>query len=230
MRTMPRLLIALLLFGAIFRLWPILFGMPSLGYFFITEDGYLMLTVARNFALGLGLSVSNGEIATNGVQPLATFLYSTPYYLTEANKTHALLGIHLISALVSLMGAYAIFRFAQLMLANEENASRYAALAAVIWFLSPVMLRHTMNGLETGLYSLFVFLLLVQFQINVLSKLAPPKIQHYILIGLCSGLCVLARNDAVFLVCAVFIIWLVWNLLVASSRSHTPGTWDRGQR
>jgi hypothetical protein len=60
------------LIAGLYRLWPILAAQPALPEFFITEDGYLMLTVARNMAIGLGMSVSEGTIATNGIQPMAT--------------------------------------------------------------------------------------------------------------------------------------------------------------
>lgn len=52
---------------------------PSLSEAFMTEDGNLMLTIARNMAVGLGVTVSDGTIATNGVQPLATFVFAVPY-------------------------------------------------------------------------------------------------------------------------------------------------------
>ena len=53
--------------------------MPALANFFITEDGYLMLTVARNMALGEGMSVSNGTIPTNGIQPMIGVFFAVPY-------------------------------------------------------------------------------------------------------------------------------------------------------
>ena len=40
-----------------------------------TEDGYLMLTIARNMALGNGMSTADGELPTNGTQPLATTIW-----------------------------------------------------------------------------------------------------------------------------------------------------------
>ncbi len=58
----------------------------------MTEDGYLMLTIARNMAIGLGMSVSEGTIHSNGVQPLATFLFTLPYLLTGGDKVAGLVG------------------------------------------------------------------------------------------------------------------------------------------
>ena len=53
---------------------------------FPSEDGYLMLTMARNMALGHGLSVSNGTVATNGTQPAVTALGAVLFVLADGDK------------------------------------------------------------------------------------------------------------------------------------------------
>ena len=74
-----RLVLILLVLGTLYRILPVFTGQPHLSELFMTEDGYLMLTVARNIAIGLGMSVSEGTIGTNGVQPLATYIFTLPY-------------------------------------------------------------------------------------------------------------------------------------------------------
>ena len=109
-KFLPRLCLIAFALGLLFRLHPLVMDNARIAQFFITEDGYLMLTVSRNFAAGLGLSVSGGEIATNGVQPLATFLFALPYVLVGGDKLLGLMGVILISAAVSVAAAWAIRR------------------------------------------------------------------------------------------------------------------------
>ena len=100
-KMVSRVIIATLLIGTAYRLFPVFTGQPALSQFFITEDGYLMLTIARNMAIGLGMSVSEGTIPTNGVQPLTTFLFTLPYLLTSGDKTASLVIVHVIDKTLS---------------------------------------------------------------------------------------------------------------------------------
>ena len=111
-RTMLRAIGVAMALALTFRLWPAVAGMPALAQFFVTEDGYLMLTVARNLAIGLGLSVSEGTIPTNGVQPLATFLFAVPYVLTGGDKVSSLVWLHGLWAAIAVGGALAVRAFA----------------------------------------------------------------------------------------------------------------------
>ena len=59
-------LLALLAIGFISRVLPLLDQDGRVIRQFPTEDGYLMLTIARNMALGHGMSTAGGTIPTNG--------------------------------------------------------------------------------------------------------------------------------------------------------------------
>ena len=83
--------------GTLSRLAPLTSPHGRLLRQFMTEDGYLMQTVARNLALGHGLSVSDGTIATNGVQPLATFLFAFFHYLAAGDKVGGIAGVTVFS-------------------------------------------------------------------------------------------------------------------------------------
>ena len=78
----------LLLFavGVVSRVLPLFDFDGRLLQQFPTEDGYLMLTVARNMAIDLGMSTSDGTIPTNGVQPFTTFVWALGYWLTGGSK------------------------------------------------------------------------------------------------------------------------------------------------
>lgn len=214
MRNWGLIVAAILIVGTIYRLWPIAAGMPALGYFFITEDGYLMLTVARNIATGLGMSVSDGTIPTNGVQPLATYLFALPYAFTGGDKVTSLVGIHLIHAATALAGVFAIRAFATRVFAPRNDDPVWPWVVALLWFISPLLLRHSMNGLETSLYTLALVVTLLAFA-GVLARDNGASPGARLFVGALCGVAVLARNDAVFFVTALFLVWGVWELFVA---------------
>lgn len=214
-RLLSRLLLAAFLLGTLYRLFPIVAGQPALSHFFLTEDGYLMLTVARSLAIGLGMTVSDGTIHTNGVQPLATFLFALPYLATGGAKVTSLIGIHLIMAAIALAGALATRAFTARML-PEDADPRLPWLAAALWYVGPKLLGHTMNGLETGLYMLFVPLTLTAFA-GVIGKGAATRPADRLALGALCGLTFLARNDGAFLVVAIFLVWGLHELFAQHS-------------
>jgi hypothetical protein len=201
----------MLVLGVAYRLWPVAGGLPALAQFYITEDGYLMLTVARNFAIGLGLTVSEGTIPTNGVQPMATFLYAIPYGLTGGDKVTSLIGVHLIMAAAAVAGLFAVRAFAARAMAGQGAV--WPWVVAALWFTGPGLIGHSMNGLETGLYTLLVLLALLQFG-RVLARGAEAGTGDLLLAGALFGLAFLGRVDAVFLIFAAMAVWIVHALTV----------------
>lgn len=213
MRALSALVAGLLLFGLAYRLWPTLAGMPALANFFITEDGYLMLTVARNMAIGLGMSVSDGTIPTNGVQPLIAFLFAVPYEFTDGDKVTSLIGVHLIHAATAVAVVFATRAFAERVLEPRDISPVWPWAAGLLWYLGPLLMRHSMNGLETSLYTLVVLLTLLAFA-RMLDKGEAASPGARLFTGIMCGLAVLARNDAVFLVTGLFAAWAAWELFV----------------
>lgn len=212
----PRyVLIAAVVFAAFYRLFPIVTGQPALSQFFITEDGYLMLTIARNMAIGLGMSVSDGMIATNGIQPLATFLFAIPYFLTGGDKVTSLVGILVIMAAIGVLGFFLVRSFARTVMMPRIEVAFLPLAAATLWFVSPKLLLHSMNGLETGLQTVFVLLTLLQFaRVISAEREGGASLTDRLALGTLCGLVFLSRNDAAFLVIAIFGIWFVHNLLL----------------
>jgi hypothetical protein len=170
---------------------------------FMSEDGYLMQTVARNFALGHGLSVSDGTVATNGVQPLATFLFAIFHYLARGDKTAGIAGVMLFSVLVSLAAAFFLYLLAKKLLERHRDGSLLAMLAAALWFASPTIVKHSMNGLETGVYFLASIATVYLFALCDSESPERLTVKQMLAVGVGFGVCFLARNDAAFLIAAL---------------------------
>ena len=96
--------VLLLAAGLIERLLPLLDFKNRLFWLHMSEDGYLMQTVARNMALGLGMSTADGTIPTNGVQPLATFAYALLHALAGGSKQLAIAFVTIFATAVGQSG------------------------------------------------------------------------------------------------------------------------------
>jgi hypothetical protein len=202
-RVLTILLVAAIAVGLLYRLAPIAGGADAMAQFFITEDGYLMLTVARNLAIGNGLSVSAGEIATNGVQPLATLLYALPYLATGGDKVASLAGVILLMTAWSVAALLAIRLLARGVLGPLDPDPVWPWCVAALWFLGPLSLMHSMNGLETGLY-VFAVALTVGWFGSVAARGTRYTGREQVILGLLCGFLFLARIDGAILVTALF--------------------------
>lgn len=217
------MIVAALVLATLYRLYPLVAGGRALAETFMTEDGYLMLTIARNMAIGLGMSVSDGTIPSNGVQPLATFIFAIPYLLTDGDKVLGIWGVQLISAIIAVIGIFTVRAFARVVLAPQDDAPIWPWMVAALWFCGQHTLLHTMNGLETGLYTVMVTLTLVVFA-RLLAEGADAGFADRMLLGAVGGITFLARNDAIFLLVAIVIVWVIHETVVARKRSTQIGT------
>lgn len=200
---------AILLYGLAYRLLPLVLGPERVAQFFITEDGYLMLTVARNLALGDGLSVSDATIATNGIQPMATFLYAIPYIITGGDKVASLYAIVIIMTVLSAGAAFAVGRFAGAVLAPLGVSSIWSFVVAAIWFVGVPSLFHSMNALETGFYVGMVALTVAVFG-HICARGGRYTGRDQLVFGLLCGLTFLVRIDGAFLIIALFATRLIY--------------------
>ena len=166
---------------------------------FPSEDGYLMLTMGRNLALGKGLSVSDGTMATNGTQPLATFVWAGAFAAADGDKRAGVFNVLALSVLIGAVGAVLVFVLARRLLPDAS----VALLAAALWFASTITLAHTMNCLETGLYLVFVVLTILAYTRWLRADDHTRGIGSSMAIGALLGVTFWVRNDAVFLTAAL---------------------------
>lgn len=205
--------VALFALGAGARLAPLV--SPDRVVNSISEDGYLMLTVARNVGLGRGMTTEAGERLTNGVQPAVTLVWALLHLVTNGERIEALRGVVLLQLWIALLGALAVRALARRWLADHPWRERLAWAAAALWFAAPLSVRHTTNGLETGAYAAMVMAVLL-----LDARKGPERLswRHDLALGASLGLTFLVRNDAVFLVG----ILLLARVLHGASRADLP--------
>lgn len=168
-------------------LWPLL------------EDGFYSLTVARNVALGRGISV-DGVAPTNGFQPLFTFLTVPAFLVAGADRYRAVrlvLGLHWAFFLgtAAVLGLVARRLFGA---GRPETEGMAFWAVAFLYLANPLAFQAHFNGLETGCA---LFLYAVVWLYGQSRAIDSPR--AFVLLGGLLGLTVLARIDAVFFVAAV---------------------------
>ncbi|MEE4209154.1 MAG: hypothetical protein V2I43_07805 [Parvularcula sp.] len=208
---------ALFLYGIFFRILPLLEGPEATAFRFISEDGYLLLTVARNMGIGEGMTVSDGTIGTNGIQPLIGFLYAAAFVLSGGDKVGGLVIIMIMMTALSIFGAWTVFRFSSRALAAQTDSLIWPGFAAAIWFVSVLPVAHTMNALETGLYTALGAITFTYFA-ELSQRDRSYTLREQIILGSLCGLCFLARIDGAMLVTAIFAVRLVVRLTVYGAR------------
>jgi len=166
-----------------------------------------MMTIARNIALGLGMTTAAGTLLTNGTQPLMTFLMTIIYTIIQGDKIIAIKIIIILQWLITLSGTYIIYKIGRKILHEREFAREISLLAAMIWYSSPNTYIHTLNALETGLYGIAVIAASGYF---VLYK---GKLDYlfFLKTGIIFGILFWLRNDAVFFIISAAIMLFIYN-------------------
>ncbi len=161
------------------------------------------MTIARNMALGLGMSTAEGTLPTNGTQPLTTFLWAGAYWLEGGDKVQTLIWILLMQFMFASLTAYLLWQFGRQILQLHPNSDKIASLAAATWYASPAITPYTMNGLETGLYVLAVLWITM---ILVSAPTKPWPFRYSVWLGLLLGMTYWIRNDAALLIFAACLM------------------------
>lgn len=180
--------------GRLLRQWP-------------TEDGYFMLTIARNLAIGRGFAVAGGEIPTNGTQPLTTLIWSGLFWAADGDRSGGVFLVLLLEVAISIATAYLVFALARHVFALSARAESIAWLASAAWFASPLVVPNSMNCLETGAYGMIAVAVGLVF-IRESDELWSWK--KTALVGVLLGVAFWVRNDACFLILAACLthVWI----------------------
>jgi len=153
------------------------------------DDGFYGLTVSRNLAIGKGLSVSDGEIPTNGIQPVFVFLCSLLYLVTP-DRYQALRLVHGLHLMIHLLGVVSVFGLVRYLTGRR----RAAWIAAALWACSYNIMKESTNGLETGLYLLMLMLAAILY-LRFAAR-ARPGLPAGVLFGVFLGIVTLTRIDS----------------------------------
>jgi hypothetical protein len=91
-----------------------------------------MLTIARNIALGRGMSIAEGTIPTNGAQPLLAFVYGVPFWLVDGDKVWGVWLAQVLEVVFAVAAAVTLHRVALHVLEGQPRRERIAALTAAL--------------------------------------------------------------------------------------------------
>jgi hypothetical protein len=198
--------------GVATRLAPILDGSTRLLRQFPTEDGYLMMTIARSIALGRGMTTAEGAIASNGTQPAFNLVEALCFWLVGGDRPMGVFAIELVQFFVAAAAAWVLYLLGRRILADRPWGAQASALAAAAWYASNHVVPHTMNCLETGWYVLMVLLSVLQWHglWQASQSTHAPLWRQALLAGLMLGLTFWARIDAVFLIGALTVVHAGW--------------------
>jgi hypothetical protein len=154
----------------------------------LTEDGYYVLTVARNIARGVGFSV-DGTSWTNGFHPLWAVLTSLTFMLVGDASEPAIRLILGASAIIAILSALS---WSSIAGGTFDACNRVYRIIFILVYLSSFqLLAQHLNGLETG----FVLLLFAVIG-NYWSRSYDCRTRGSAVLGLLLGILVLARIDA----------------------------------
>lgn len=168
------------------------------------DDAYFYLVIARNFP-GLGYMTFDGQMPTNGVQPLWQALLIAYEYLMPSHD-------QLAWSLGTSWALYAVFSGLVVHFARAELRLSLASLTAFCALipLNPQFQRATIQGLETSLFLVAVMV----WALALAAYRAPPTVgptqpwARVVMLALCSALLFFTRTD--WFVAAPVTLFVVW--------------------
>jgi hypothetical protein len=168
-----------------------------------TDDSFYAFTIADNIARGDGVTI-DGEMKTNGFQPLAVFLYALFFRLFGGDLFMQLRLVSVINAFLAVASTVLLYRLCMGALPGYRYGRLISLVAAMMWLGACPIFLYKMNGLETGLY--FVAILGCLLAYRGLASRPRSAARHVAGFGVLLGLTVLVRIDAVFLVAAFGVV------------------------
>jgi hypothetical protein len=203
----PWLLWVLLVLGLAVRLVLALLPLSQL-LILLEDDAWMVAAIARNFALGLGIT-ADGLNPTNGFHPLYPLALGSLPYLIAPQALDVGFRVNLIfCALLGTAAAIPLYR-----LTRRFAGQNGALLAVALYTLNPLFARVTVNAMETALGLLLLLWLAERFY-----AVDHRRWQSTLGLGLLAGLTGLARLDN-GLLAAMFGLVLLWEVV---RRRATP--------
>lgn len=164
------------------------------------EDAWYGLSIARNIADGLGVTIDGNQI-TNGFQPLQVFIDSLFFYFTNSDLVALSLSFS-FRLLLHISSAY-VFSFVIKSINKSMVRRSFHDFVFAIYLFNPAIVTCAINGLETGLL-LFLFLIFVLAIIKEDFKNFTFRSQ--LKVTICSVALIYTRLDMVVIISCV-LIW-----------------------
>ncbi len=172
------------------------------------DDSFYAFQIARNIAEGNGITF-DGIHPTTGFQPLYVFLLVPVFFLFKSDPITPIYIALASSAVMTSFSALLLFK-----LLEKRVRITVAFIAMIVWAISPIVSRQSVNGLESSLALLLLIGLIYQYVEN-LRPIKSPSGFHLAATGVLAGFSVLARIDS-FIFLAVLLLDY---LLVLRARS-----------
>ena len=166
------------------------------------DDAYYMFSIARNLAKGLG-ATWDGTHLTNGFQPLIVFLYTPLFAIAGNDSWLAIRYSFILNGIIAASSVWVLAAAVRSLEKEPRTSMSIPLLAATLWTFSILLFLNTTNGMETGLYSLLI-LIVIKLYADHISDL--NRWGRCVLLGIVLGLTILARIDAAILVAILFAV------------------------
>ena len=200
-RRVDRTVAGLIIVMTVARIAYVIMADPVNLTFRSTDDAYYYFNVARHIVAGDGMTF-DGINTTNGFHPL-WMLMLLPVFAIISEPTAALRAVFVMVTGIAALNLWVAYRCV------VHWAGRGAGLFGVCLLFAPFFLNAMVNGLETGLLILALFILIrAEQRWSLLSVDAP--LPANVLLGVLLAFVFLSRLDGVFVVLAVMtaIAWI----------------------
>lgn len=169
------------------------------------DDAFYYFKIAENIRHGLGSVFSVNE-PTNGYHPLWMILLVGIQFAFSPGKETFILYALFLAVCLNMGSAFILYYF----LTGLGLRRQQVLLGITVFLWMPYMVHISLTGLETPL---FHFLLLSVFAIvqKILKDSNDLSKKYIILLGICSGLLMLARTDSIFFTSFIYSYLLVKN-------------------
>jgi hypothetical protein len=183
----------------------------------LEDDAWMVMAIARNVALGRGIT-ADGVNVTTGFQPLYPLTLGTLPYLIAPNALDA--GVTASLLICALLAALAMLPL--WWLARRFGGELAGLLAVALYAVNPYLIRISVNGMETALGLLLLLLLFAA--VDWIDWARPRGV---LLLALLTALAVLARLDAAL---AFVAITLCLALSIGEWRTMAGRWWTVNER
>ncbi len=179
------------------------------------DDSYYLLNIARNIAVGNGIT-HDGLHMTNGFQPLYVLLLIPFHWIAGLSLVPPIYMSAVFLSLCNILSAYLVYKILEHLI-NEVAAG----FSLYLTLFSPISLQYSLNGMETSLSTMLflavAYVYIKDFQFVSLSEHSNKKL---VLFGILLGLAGLARVDMYVLIAVVCLEMIYFQF------RHAGASWN----